>query len=55
MTKKDAVAAKMLDELESLMVKVESSKEVEVKDWLAIARPVYFLLERYVREHSDNK
>lgn len=50
--KKSVVAAKMLDELESLMVKVESSKEISYKEWLALARPLYFLLERYVRSND---
>ena len=50
--KKD-VAAAMLDQLESLMVQVEQKKEVDYKQWLALARAVYFLLERYVREHDQ--
>lgn len=50
--KKNAVVARMLDELESLMVKVESSKEVDYKDWIALARPLYFLLERFIREND---
>ena len=47
MTKRET-ALQMLDQLEEIMIKVETYEQFNVKNWLALARVVYFLLKEYI-------
>lgn len=47
-------AVTLLDQLESLMVKVEADKEITHMDWVALSRCVWFLLKEYAVEHKKH-
>lgn len=46
------VEGKLLSELEDVLGKVEREREVSWREWIALARVVYFLLhERHKEKH----
>ena len=45
-----SIEGRLLSELEDELKKVEDSREVGYRQWLALARVVYFLLQQRHRE-----